>query len=114
MIYVLGQLVTSNLLVARVILSRRSRIRTGVLAYPVQDASDEVLTLIANVIALTPGSMTVDATRDPSVLHVHFLLLDDPEGARRSIARLERLAVRALGGMPAGDEALGGRAEGPT
>jgi multicomponent Na+:H+ antiporter subunit E len=99
--YVIGQLATSNLLVAREILSPRSRIRTGVLAYEVQHPSDEVLTLIANVIALTPGTMTVEATRDPAVIYVHFLLLEDIDDARRAIARLERLVVAALGGPQA-------------
>jgi multicomponent Na+:H+ antiporter subunit E len=97
-VYVFGQLITSNLLVAREILSPRSRIRTGVLAYQVQHPSDEVLTLIANVIALTPGTMTVEVTRDPAVIYAHFLLLEDLDDARRTIARLERLVVAALGG----------------
>ena len=96
-LYVLGQLVPANVLVAREILSRRSRIRTGVLAYPLQRPSEEVLSLMAHVIALTPGTMTVEATRDPAVLYVHFLLLQDVDRARRTVARLERLAVAALG-----------------
>ncbi|HEX2048642.1 MAG TPA: Na+/H+ antiporter subunit E [Acidimicrobiales bacterium] len=96
--YVLVQLVPSNVLVAREILGRRSRIRTGVLAYPLRHPSDEVLSLMAHVIALTPGTMTVEATREPSVLYVHFLLLADLDQARRTVARLEGLAVAALGG----------------
>ena len=95
--YLLGQLVTSNLLVAREILSRRSRVHTGVIAHQIHVSSDLVLTLIANAIALTPGTMTVEATRDPPVLHVHFLLLDDVEEAHRSLARLERLVIGAFG-----------------
>ena len=97
MVYVLGQLVPSNVLVAREILSRRSRMRTGVLAYPLHHPSEEVLSWMAHVIALTPGTMTVEATRDPAVLYVHFLLLEDVGRARRTVARLERLAVAALG-----------------
>ncbi len=96
-LYVLAQLGPSNVLVARQIVSRRSQIRTGVLAYPLHDPSDEVLSLMAHVIALTPGTMTVEATRAPAVLYVHFLLLDDVDRARRTVARLERLAVAALG-----------------
>ncbi|MEO8697416.1 MAG: Na+/H+ antiporter subunit E [Acidimicrobiales bacterium] len=97
-VYVIGQLVTSNLVMAREILSPHSRIRSGVLAYQVRDASDEVLTLIANIIALTPGAMTVEASRTPAVIYVHFLFLHDVDEARRGIARLERLVVAALGG----------------
>lgn len=106
-LYVLGQLVPSNVLVAREILSRRTRIRTGVLAYRLEQHSDAVLSLMAHVIALTPGTMTVEATRDPAVLYVHFLLLDDLSEARRSLARLERLVVAALG-RPTPTTPLGG------
>ena len=98
LLYVLGQLVPSNVLVTREVLSRRSRIRTGVLAYPLQHPSDEVLSLMAHVIALTPGTMTVEVTREPAVLYVHFLLLDDVEQARRTLVRLESLAVGVFGG----------------
>jgi multicomponent Na+:H+ antiporter subunit E len=96
-LYVLGQLVTSNVLVARQILSRDARVHTGVLAYDVQHPTDGVITLMANVIGLTPGTMTVEATRDPGRIYVHFLLLDDVDKARKGIARLERLAVGAIG-----------------
>jgi multicomponent Na+:H+ antiporter subunit E len=89
--YVLVQLVTSNVLVAREILSRRSRVRTGVIVHHVEDATDEVLTVMANVIALTPGTMTVEVTREPAVIQVHFLLLSDVDAAHRTLARLEQL-----------------------
>jgi multicomponent Na+:H+ antiporter subunit E len=107
-LYVLAQLVPSNVLVARQVLSRRSRIRTGVLAYPLERSSDEVLSLMAHVIALTPGTMTVEVTRDPPVLYVHFLLLEDVDAARGELARLQRLAEAALG-RPAvvGDRVVG-------
>jgi multicomponent Na+:H+ antiporter subunit E len=97
LLYVGGQLVTSNYLVAREILSRRSTVRAGVLAYELRRPSDEVVTLMANVMSLTPGTMTVEATSDPAVLYVHFLLLDDVAGARRAISRLEELAVATIG-----------------
>jgi multicomponent Na+:H+ antiporter subunit E len=95
--YVLVQLVVSNLLVAREVVSRRSRIRTGVIAHELRQPSDAVLSVMANVIALSPGTMTVDVTSDPAVLYVHFLLIDDVDDARRAVARLERLVVGALG-----------------
>jgi multicomponent Na+:H+ antiporter subunit E len=104
LLYVMGQLVISNVLVAREILSRRSRIRTGVIAYRVEHPSDAVLTLIVNIVALSPGTMTVDVTRDPPIIYVHFLLLSDVDEARRAIARLERLVFAAIGDPHRGTE----------
>jgi multicomponent Na+:H+ antiporter subunit E len=95
--YVLVQLVTSNLLVAREVLARRSNVRTGVIAHPMGDAPDAAVALLANLIALTPGTMTVEATRSPACVYVHVLLLDDVDGARRAIGALDRLVSGALG-----------------
>lgn len=94
--YVLTQLVTSNILVAREIITPGSGVKTGVLAHPLDDASDEAMSLIANIIALTPGTMTVELTKNPNVLYVHFLLLDDVDAARRSISHLEALVCAAV------------------
>jgi multicomponent Na+:H+ antiporter subunit E len=99
-LYVGRELVVSNALVTREILTPRSRIRTGVIGHRLEDGSDVALTLIANILALTPGTMTVDVTRDPPTLYVHFLLLSDVEEARRTIVRLERLVVAAIGERP--------------
>lgn len=97
LLHLCRQLVASNLLVAREILSRRSQVRTGVLAYPVQHESDQIVALMANVIALSPGTMTVEVTSDPRVIYVHFLLLEDVEEARRAVAHLEDVIAGALG-----------------
>jgi multicomponent Na+:H+ antiporter subunit E len=91
--YLGGQLVTSNILVTREILSGRSRIDTHVIVHEVPSTSDWAITLIANAIALTPGTMTVEATRDPAVLHVHCLLLSDVESAPGNLDRLTRLVL---------------------
>lgn len=100
------QLLVSTVLVGREILSRRSHVRTGVIAYEVRHPSDLVLTLIANTLALAPGTMAVDVTREPPIVYVHFLLLSDVDQARRTIGRLEDLLVAAV---EAGDAAPTGR-----
>ena len=94
--YVLAQLAVSNVLVAREIVSRRSRVRTGVVRYRVQQPSDLTMTLMANILALAPGTMPVDVTQDPPILDVHFLLLSDVDAARRTMARLESHIVAAI------------------
>jgi len=97
-LYVLGQLVPSNLLVAREILAPRSRVHSGVVEYRLHDPSDEALNLMAHVIALTPGTMAVEAVPETGVLTVHFLLLDDVERANASLRRIDQLVHATLGG----------------
>lgn len=91
------QLAVSNVLVAREIVSRRTRIRTGIVACRLRTRSPSMIAFLANIVALTPGMMPVDVETDPAVLYVHVLMLKDVASARRDVARLESLAIRAFG-----------------
>jgi multisubunit Na+/H+ antiporter MnhE subunit len=95
--YIARQLVVSNWLVAREILSRRSHIRTGIVACRLHTDTPGLVTLLANIVALSPGTMTVDARAEPPTLYVHVLMLRDVLGAKRDVAHLEHLVLRAFG-----------------
>jgi multicomponent Na+:H+ antiporter subunit E len=103
------QLVVANLIVAREVVTRRDHIRSGIVAVPLRGCSDLVVTVVADAITLTPGTMTLEVERDPTVLYVHVLHLYDLERVRRDIATLHRLVVRAIGSP----EAVG-HLEGPV
>lgn len=94
--YVAVQLVTSNIVMTREVLRRRSSSRPGVLGHRLQQPSEHVVTVMTSVIALSPGTMTVDVDRTSSTIYVHFLFLRDVDAAHASLARLERLAWTAI------------------
>jgi multicomponent Na+:H+ antiporter subunit E len=98
--YFLVQLVSSNILLVREVLSRRSRVHTAVVACQLETSSSRLTTVIMDLIALTPGTMTVEMSRDPTILYVHVLRLDDVEKVRASVSRLESLVVAAFGPLP--------------
>jgi multicomponent Na+:H+ antiporter subunit E len=56
-----------------------------------------MITFLANVLALSPGTLPVEVSIDPPVIHLHVLLLRDDADPRRSVALLESLALRAFG-----------------
>ncbi len=95
-VYVVVQLVNSNVVMARQILGHRPDGRPGVLAHRLGQPSEEVVTVMTSVIALSPGTITVDVDPDSTTIYVHFFLLRDLEAARSSLARLEDLAVHAV------------------
>ena len=74
-----------------------SSINTAVVGVPLPGCSDELLTLISNLVALAPGTMPLELTQDPIVLYVHVLHLRDVEQVRRDIQHLTDLTVRAFG-----------------
>ncbi len=89
-------LIASNIVMAREILRRVPRDRPGVLAHRLLEPSDEVVTVMTSVIALSPGTMTVDVAVNSTTIYVHFFRLDDIPAARASLRRLEQLVVAAI------------------
>jgi multicomponent Na+:H+ antiporter subunit E len=94
--YVARQLLVSNVVMTGLILRRRPGAAPGVLAHRLQTPSEEVLTLMTSIIALSPGTMTADITDDSSVIYVHFFQLNDRDAAHASLEHLERLVVNAI------------------
>jgi multicomponent Na+:H+ antiporter subunit E len=94
------ELVLSNVAMTRDLLGSRSRIRTGVVAYPLRVDSVALMTFLANVVALTPGTMPIefdDAARAPKVLYLHVTRMHERSRIVAKIARYEELALRAFG-----------------
>lgn len=94
-------LVRASLQVAVLVLLPPRSLRQAVIAVPARAASDRLLTLLANAISLTPGTLTLEVDRPRSTLYVHVLNVGSGPGAvervRSDILRLERLAILALG-----------------
>jgi multicomponent Na+:H+ antiporter subunit E len=95
--YMLVVTVRSNVELTKEVLSRSSRIHTAVVGVPLPGCSDELLTLISNLLALSPGTMPLELRHDPTVLYVHILHLTDIEKVRGDILHLTDLTVRAFG-----------------
>ncbi|ADD27631.1 Na+/H+ antiporter subunit E [Meiothermus ruber] len=75
----LWEIVLSSLRVAQAVLSPRLPIKPGIIAYPLEVKSDLEITLLANLITLTPGTLSLDVSSDRKVLYVHGMFVDDPQ-----------------------------------
>ncbi len=95
-VFFLYRLMVANLVVAWEVITPRNKINQGVVRIPIKGVSDGVVTLVANAISLTPGTLTVEVRRDPTVLYVHVLHLRSVEEVRRDVQRLESLALEAF------------------
>ena len=91
------KMLEATLVLAREILTPRDHTMSGIIAVPVEGSSDLVVTLIANAITLTPGTVTLDISRNPTTLYVHVLHLYDTERVRRDVHRLQQFALKAMG-----------------
>jgi multicomponent Na+:H+ antiporter subunit E len=83
--------------VTRTVLQPRIRVRPGIFAFPLTVKRDFEITLLANLITLTPGTLSVDVSDDRRILYVHALDCSDPEANRRDIAEgFERRILEAF------------------
>lgn len=89
-LFFIWELVISSLRVAYDIVTPRHFMRPGVVAIPLDATTDGEITILANMVSLTPGSLSVDISEDRRVLYVHAMYIYDVEGVRRKIKQFER------------------------
>lgn len=97
-LFFLWEVVKANLQVAYYVLVSHRRMRPGVIAVPLDARTDVEITLLSNIITLTPGTLSLDVSADRRVLYIHSMTLgDDPERFRRSIKEgFERRLLEVL------------------
>lgn len=80
-------------------LAAESYVTPGVIGIPLDARTDIEIALLANLITLTPGSVTLDLSEDRLVLYVHAMYIDggDVEAYRRAVKDgLERRVLELL------------------
>ena len=91
------RLVVSSVRVVRTVLRPTpERLRSGIVMVPLQTGSPLVATVLADMISLTPGTISVDVRWDPSRLFVHVLGLADPADVVDEVNRIEQRVLRAI------------------
>ena len=87
--FLLWELVVSSLRIAWDVLTPRAYRSPGIIAVPLRAETDSEVAMVANFITLTPGSLSVDAIRDPETnavtLYVHSMFAGDPDELRQSL-----------------------------
>ena len=92
-----SELVLSALQVAWLVVQPKPKLRPGFIAYPLTVTSDVQITLLANLITLTPGTLSVDVSDDRKTLFIHALDIPDREALiGRIAAGFETRILRAL------------------
>jgi multicomponent Na+:H+ antiporter subunit E len=83
--YFLIELLLSNVKVFWGVVMPGHISRPGIVGVPLRAESDIEVLLVANLISLTPGTLSIDLSDDRRTLYVHVMFLDDPDRFRQSI-----------------------------
>jgi multicomponent Na+:H+ antiporter subunit E len=95
--FFLLELLAASLRVAYDVLTPRHHMRPAVLAIPLDLQSDLEITFFANLITLTPGTLSLDVSDDRRTLYIHAMYIDDVQKFKDNIKNnLERRIMELL------------------
>lgn len=96
-LFYLWELTLSNLRVAHDVLTPTHYMKPGIVAIPLDTRNDfEVLTM-ANLLTMTPGTISLDVADDRKTLYIHAMYIDDLEQLRADVKHdFERRVMEVL------------------
>jgi multicomponent Na+:H+ antiporter subunit E len=95
--YFLYDLVVSSVQVAHDVLTPTLHARPRFIEMPLDARSDVAIMLTANLISLTPGTLSIEVSPDRRSLLVHAMFADDPDAVVRRLKNgIERRVLEAF------------------
>lgn len=85
LLFFFWEMILANLRVAHDVVTPTHHMRPGIVAIPLEAGTDDEITLLANVISLTPGTLSLDVSDDRKVLYIHAMFIDDEQQLRDEI-----------------------------
>ena len=93
----LWEMITASLKVAYDVLTPRNYMTPRIIAYELEAKTDMEITLFANAVSLTPGTLSLDVSEDRKVLQIHAMYVDDEAALVKSIREtLERPLLQVM------------------
>ena len=95
-LFFLWEMLLSNLRMLALVLGPKHKIRPALIAVPIEIESEAELGLLADLVTLTPGTLSVDVSDDRKELWVHCIDATKPEQIRREIGQDLAARVRRV------------------
>lgn len=87
-VFIVWEIIISNVKLAQIILQRQPKLAPAIVAVPLAVTSPLEITILASVITLTPGTLSIDLGKNESgerVLYVHSMAIEDIDEFRHSL-----------------------------
>lgn len=108
MVYFGREFLLANLEVLWEVVRPHRQAAPAIIEVPLRSRTEREVVTMANLITLTPGTLTLEVVLDPPTLYVHGMFADDPAEFLARLRRLERRMLTAL--RPVAGGAAGGPA----
>lgn len=90
------ELILSNLSILKLIYKPKLTVQPGIFALPTELRTNWEITMLANLITLTPGTLSVFVSDDHSILYIHAMDLPDVEASIHSIKNSFERAIKEV------------------
>ncbi len=77
--FFIREVVKANIQVAYEVITPKNNMKPGIVALPLDAKTDVEITLLANLITLTPGTLSLDVSDDRKVLYIHAMYVHNRE-----------------------------------
>lgn len=78
-LFFIYELIKANIQVAYDVITPTFYMKPGIIQVPLDAKTDVEITFLANLISLTPGTLSLDVSDDKKVLYVHSMYISDKE-----------------------------------
>jgi multicomponent Na+:H+ antiporter subunit E len=85
LLFFLYELFKANIEVAYDVMTIKNHMKPGIVKFPLDAQSDLEITLLANIISMTPGTLSLDVSQDKKVMFIHAMYVEDEKEFVRSI-----------------------------
>lgn len=83
--FFIKELIKANIQVAYDVITPRNHMKPAIVGIPLDAATELEITLLANFITLTPGTLSMDVSDDKKTIYVHAMYVEDKEAFIHSI-----------------------------
>ena len=96
-LFYLKEMVLSNFKVSFDVLTPKHQMKPGVVAIPIKAKTNFEITVLANLISMTPGTLSLDISTDKKVLYIHSMYIDNLEELKNEISEgIEKRVLEVL------------------
>lgn len=94
--FFLWELLKANIKVAYDVVTPTNYMKPGVVSYSLEANTDLEITLLMNLVSLTPGTLSLDVSFDRKTLYIHAMYLDDIKEFRSEMRKFEGKLLEVL------------------
>lgn len=95
-LFYLGEILKSNFRVAIDVLSPKPSICPAIVAVPIEGLSQAGVTLLADLISMTPGTLSLEYEPEAGTLYIHSMYAHDPDAFVKSIKQDYERRIQAI------------------